>query len=136
MGKKLLTTPRGRVKAKLREIFLRSRERAKALKDSGYRCNRCDVKQSKAKGKEVALNVHHIDRIDWDGVVDLIIERVLAGGLEVLCIPCHDKEHEEEREARKKKKDVVIEEGKVVKGGVNKRPTSKRPSPPKGQKSS
>ena len=104
MGRKLLTTPRGRIKAAIRRVWLSSRERSKALKDSGYRCNRCDIKQSKAKGKEVALNVHHKNRIDWDGVVDLIIERVLAGELEVLCIPCHDDEHAEEREARKKKK--------------------------------
>jgi hypothetical protein len=27
----------------------------------------------------------------------------------------------------------VIEEGKMSKGGINERPTSKRPSPPKGQ---
>ena len=104
MGKKLLTTPRSKIKAMIRQCWLRSRERAKALKDAEYRCNRCDIKQSKAKGKEVALNVHHVGGIDWDGVVDLIIERVLAGELEVLCIPCHDDEHAEEREARKKKK--------------------------------
>ena len=104
MGKKLLTTPRSKIKAMIRQCWLRSRERSGALKDAGYRCNRCGIKQSKAKGKEVALNVHHVDRIDWDGVVDLIIERVLAGELEVLCIPCHDEEHFEEREARKKKK--------------------------------
>jgi len=102
MGKKLLTTPRSRIKAKLREIWLRSRERAKALKDAKYHCNRCDAKQSTAKGKEVRLNVHHVNGIDWDGVVDLIIERVLAGELEVLCVSCHDKEHADERAARKK----------------------------------
>lgn len=28
---------------------------------------------------------------------------------------------------------MLIEEGKVVKGGWNKKPTTKRPSPPKGQ---
>ena len=104
MGKKLPTTPRSKVKAALRQLWLRSRERAKCLKDAEYRCNRCNVKQSKAKGKEVHLNVHHVGGIDWDGVVDLIIERVLAGELESLCIACHDEEHEEEREARKKKK--------------------------------
>ena len=32
MGKKLLTTPRSRVKAALRQVWLRSRERAAALK--------------------------------------------------------------------------------------------------------
>lgn len=93
MGKRLLTTPRSRIKAAIRQVWLRSRERAKCLKDAEYRCNRCNVKQSIAKGKEVKLNVHHVDRIDWDGIVDLIIERVLAGELECLCIPCHDKEH-------------------------------------------
>lgn len=135
MGKKLLTTPRSKIRAMIRQLWLRSRERAKVLKEAGYRCNRCDVKQSKAKGKEVALNVHHVDRIDWDGVVDIIIERVLAGELEVLCIPCHNDEHAEERES-KKKVGKGIKEGKVVKGGVNKKPASKRPTPPKGQGSS
>ena len=104
MGKKLLTTPRGRITAAIRQVWLRSRERSQCLKDAKYCCNRCGIKQSKAKGKEVALNVHHVDRIDWHGISDLIIERVLAGELEALCIPCHDAEHFEEREARKKKK--------------------------------
>ena len=106
MGKKLLTTPRSKIKQAIRRMWLQSRERSKCLKDAEYRCERCNVKQSTAKGKEVKLNVHHKNRIDWDGVVDLIIERVLAGELEALCIPCHDDEHAEEREARKKKKSI------------------------------
>ena len=56
------------------------------------------MKASKAKGKEVKVQVHHKDGIDWDGVVDLIFERVLVDPdrLEVLCLDCHDKEHKQE----------------------------------------
>lgn len=104
MGKKLLTTPRSKIKAAIRRMWLSSRERSKCLKDAGYCCNRCGVKQSKAKGKEVALNVHHVAGIDWYGVVDLIIERVLAGELEALCVECHDAHHLKEKEEEPKEK--------------------------------
>jgi len=95
MGRRSLTTPRGRIKSAIRQLWLRSRERAKALKDAGYKCQRCDIKQSRAKGREIYLNVHHKHGIDWDGVVDLIIARVLAGELEVLCVECHGTEHDQ-----------------------------------------
>jgi 5-methylcytosine-specific restriction endonuclease McrA len=91
------TTPRSRVKNAIRQLWLRSRERASALKREKYTCQRCGVKQSVAKGKEVKVQVHHIDMIDWDGIVDGIIERVFQtpDRLEVLCKACHDKEHHE-----------------------------------------
>jgi 5-methylcytosine-specific restriction endonuclease McrA len=97
VGKKLLTTPRSRVKAALRQVWLRSRERAAALKREGYCCERCHAKGSKAKGKEVALEVHHRNGINWDGVVDMVMARLLPdpAELEVLCTDCHDKEHTE-----------------------------------------
>jgi predicted HNH restriction endonuclease len=93
MGKRSPNTPKSRVKNAIRQVWLRSRERAAALKKTGYCCERCEVKQSKAKGREVKVQVHHVDGIDWDGVVDLVIERVLRGDLEVLCEDCHGKEH-------------------------------------------
>jgi len=99
MGRKLLTTPRSRIRAMIRQTWLRSRERAKALKDAKYRCNRCDIKQSTAKGKEVKLNVHHVHGItDWDIIIDLIVEKILAVELEVLCVSCHDEEHKKAKE--------------------------------------
>lgn len=97
MGKRLPTTPRSRVKAALRQVWLRSRERAAALKREGYCCERCGAKQSKAEGRVVKLEVHHVNGINWDGVVDLVMERMLPSPdeLEVLCEACHEKEHED-----------------------------------------
>jgi len=95
MGKKKPNTPRSQIKNGMRQMWLRSRERAAALKRTGYCCDECDVKQSTAKGREVKIQVHHMDGIDWDGIVDLFIERVLQtpDRLQPLCKPCHDKEH-------------------------------------------
>lgn len=99
MGKKLLTTPRSRIRAMIRQTWLRSRERAAALKAAKYCCNRCGVKQSKAKGREVRLNVHHVHGITaWDIIIDLIVTKILAAELEVLCVECHDEEHKKSKE--------------------------------------
>jgi hypothetical protein len=51
-----------------------------------------------AKGRELKLEVHHREGIDWDGVIDLVIERILVdpSHLEVLCKDCHRGEHENE----------------------------------------
>ena len=98
MGKRLPNTPRSRVRASLRQLWLRSRERAACLKRDGYVCQTCGKKQSKAKGKEVAVCVHHIDGIDWDGLIDLVFERLLVNPdrLETLCEKCHDHVHEKD----------------------------------------
>jgi predicted HNH restriction endonuclease len=96
MGRKMANTPRSKIKAAIRQLWLRSRERAAALKREGYCCQRCNVKQSKAKGKEQKVEVHHISGIDiWEDVIDLIAEKILChpDGLEVLCPDCHKKEH-------------------------------------------
>jgi predicted HNH restriction endonuclease len=96
-SRKLPTTPRSKVKNALRQLWLRSRERASAIKREGNTCEICHVKGSVAKGREVKINVHHKEGIDWDGIVDLVIERVLQSPekLQVLCVDCHDKEHNE-----------------------------------------
>jgi len=94
MGRKLPTTPRSKVRAAIRQTFLRSRERAAAMKAAGYTCACCGVKQSKAKGREVAVEVHHRDGIgNWEKVIDLIFEEILCrpDRLEVLCKECHSK---------------------------------------------
>jgi predicted HNH restriction endonuclease len=100
MGKKSLHTPRSRVKAALRQLWLRSRERAKALKDAGYRCTECDVKQSVAKGREVKLEVHHLSEIDWKELIDLVYEKLLSVPQVPLCKPCHKIETEKQNEER------------------------------------
>ncbi len=92
MGKKLLTTPRSRVKNALRQLFLRSRERASAIRRDGYTCQRCGVKQSRKKGAEVFIECHHLGGIgDWQRVIDLVYEEILCSPdrLETLCKTCH-----------------------------------------------
>ena len=99
MGRKLPTTPRSRIKNALRQVWLRSRERAACLKAAGHRCERCGIKASVAKGREVKLQVHHREGICWDGIVDAVIAAMLPdpAQLEALCVECHERETEEQR---------------------------------------
>ena len=96
MGKRLPTTPRSKVRSALRQLWLRSRERAAALKRDGYRCGMCGKKQSKAKGKEFAVEVHHCRGIQWDHVIDEIFEHILVDPkyLQTLCPKDHEKRKE------------------------------------------
>ncbi len=93
MGKKLAHTPRSRVRSALRQLYLRSRERAAALKRDEYSCSVCRIKQSRAKGREVYVEVHHKTEIRWEGIIDMIYEELLINpdGLETLCKSCHKK---------------------------------------------
>ena len=95
MGKKLPGTPRSKVRAAIRQLWLRSRERAAALKRDKYTCTVCHRKQSKAKGKEMRVQVHHKHGIaNWEQVIDLIYEGILCNpdNLTTLCEECHEKE--------------------------------------------
>jgi predicted HNH restriction endonuclease len=97
--KRLPYTPSSKIRAALRQLYLRSRERAAALKASGYCCERCGVKQSRAKGREVYVEVHHRAGIlNWKKVFEFIRAELLVGPekLEVLCKECHKEEHEEQ----------------------------------------
>jgi predicted HNH restriction endonuclease len=88
-------TQRSRIKAALRQLWLRSRERAQALKNNNYSCNKCGAKQSKAAGREQKVEVHHKEGIgNWDKVIELIQEEILCDPekLEVLCPECHKEE--------------------------------------------
>lgn len=93
MGKRLPYTPNSKIRACLRQLWLRSRERAQSLKNSKYCCVDCGIKQSAAKGREVKLEVHHKDGIDWDGLLELIRSRLLQtpDRLAPLCVDCHAK---------------------------------------------
>jgi len=95
MGKKLPYTPNSRIRQALRQLFLRSRERANTMKKAGYCCEKCGVKQSKAKGKEVKVNVHHKTGIaNWEALFDQVRLWLLCEeDMEVLCEDCHNKEH-------------------------------------------
>ena len=93
MGKKLLITPRSQIRAAIRRyIWLRSRERAAVLKRDNFTCQKCNTKQSRAKGKEFYVEVHHKNGIDnWDRVIDDIYEDILCNieNMETLCKKCH-----------------------------------------------
>ena len=95
MGRKLPTTPRSQVRSAIRQLWLRSRERAAALKREGNCCEVCKAKQSAAKGREVNLQVHHLDGIEWEKIIEYIFRHVLVdpSKLQVLCEACHEEEH-------------------------------------------
>ena len=102
MGRKVPYTPVSRIVNGIRRVWLTSRERLSALKREGYTCERCGVKQSAAKGREVKVVVHHRNGIDWNGIAELVRERVLVdpAELEVLCKSCHDLEHPPKKKAK------------------------------------
>jgi hypothetical protein len=93
--KKLPYTPNSRIRTALRQLFMRSRERYQALKRDQYSCQKCGVKQSKAKGKEVRVEVHHKEGCcNWEELFKAVRAFLLChpDQLEVLCKKCHDKE--------------------------------------------
>jgi len=98
MGKRLPNTPKSQIRAALRRLLLRSRERATALKRDQYTCQRCGKKQSKAKGKETSVEVHHKKNIDknWEIILKCISDYLLVSQDELitLCKECHKKEHD------------------------------------------
>jgi len=96
-SRKQARTTRSIIRSALRRLFLRSRERSAALKRECYTCERCGRKQSRAKGKEVYVEVHHRNGIDWSAVIDWVLTVLLPdpAELEVLCEECHEKEHED-----------------------------------------
>lgn len=88
-------TPRSRIKGMLRQIFLRSKERSAALKRDKYTCQLCGRKQSKKKGQECKVQVHHKKGIHvWDDIIEMIYKELLCNidDLQTLCVECHDKE--------------------------------------------
>lgn len=95
MGRKLPATPRSRVRSALRQLWLRSRERAAALKAAQYTCA-CGKKQSKAKGREIAVTVHHKDGVgNWEEVINAVYRELLCdpSHLDVKCLDCHERIH-------------------------------------------
>jgi len=96
MSRRLPNTPRSKVRNALRQLWLRSRERAAALKRDKYTCQDCQRKQSKAKGKEFAVSVHHLDGVEWEELINLVYKMLLCNPerLQTLCDDCHTKEEE------------------------------------------
>ena len=101
MSKRQPNTPRSAVRSALRRLWLRSRERQAALKRDGYRCQKCGIKQSRAKGKEVYVEVHHKIKIrNWERVIDMIYQELLCNPehMETQCVKCHDSKAVKEKE--------------------------------------
>ena len=97
MSKRLPYTPNSRIRAALRMLFLRSRERASAIKRDKYTCVKCGVKQSKAKGKEVKVECHHKEGVaNWEKLFEAVRTYLLCSPehLETLCKDCHGVETE------------------------------------------
>ena len=98
MGKKQPQTPNYKIKDAIRKLWLRSRERAAALKREGYTCEICGKKQSVSKNHPQKVEVHHREGCgNWQAVYDIIRQEILCdpGWLEVLCPECHKRKHEE-----------------------------------------
>lgn len=95
-------TPDSQIKNCLRKLWLWSRERNSAVRSVGNTCCKCGRKGSQAKGKEVTIEVHHINGIDWSGLCSLIRDRLLQtpDKLVCMCKECHAKEHEIERKEK------------------------------------
>ena len=87
-------TTNSQIRAALRRLFLRSRERASALKRDNYTCQDCGAKQSRAKGKEVYVQVHHKEGIlNWGELFKAVRKHLLCdpSELETVCKECHTK---------------------------------------------
>ena len=97
MGKKSLYSTNTAIKSALHRLFLRSRERALRLKMDNYSCQKCGIKQSRSKGKEVFVHVHHLDGIRWAEIIEYIRRELLVkpDRLVTLCKQCHIDEHGE-----------------------------------------
>jgi hypothetical protein len=84
-------------------VWMRSRERAAALKREKSTCQCCGRKASKDAGRELKVEVHHVDGIlNWELILKLIYEMLLCdpGKLRVLCTDCHAAEHDWEEALR------------------------------------
>jgi 5-methylcytosine-specific restriction endonuclease McrA len=70
------------------------------MKRDRYTCQECKRKQSKAQGREFAVEVHHKVSMEgrWESVINSIYEHLLCNPdeLEVLCPECHQKRTEKE----------------------------------------
>ena len=103
MSRRIPQTPNSQIRSGFRSIWLRSRERAHALRAAHHCCERCGVKgraKDTRNGPKQKLEVHHRDGIvDWDALVSLFRRRILPNPdrLEVLCPECHKKEHSDDR---------------------------------------
>jgi len=116
-------TPKSKLTNILRILWLRSRERAYTLKRDRYTCQICGAKQSKAKGQEVKVTVHHkYKKVDIDKVIETIREYLITDvdNLITLCEDCHKEIHQNEKTTVnvfniiKSPEAMTIEEGNMI----------------------
>ena len=88
-------TPDGVIRNALRRLWMMSRERSCALRRESYCCEHCGVKNSRAKGKEVRVIVHHKKLIDWKLVFAVLRDELIPDPDELICLcdDCHKAEH-------------------------------------------
>jgi len=90
---KLPYTPNSHITSALRTVWMRSRERREALRNTGNTCSNCRVKQSKAKLSECrVMEVHHLHgHVNWGRILKVIREELLQDPVELapLCPDCH-----------------------------------------------
>jgi 5-methylcytosine-specific restriction endonuclease McrA len=96
-SRKLPYTPASRIMSWIRRGWTQSREKHKVLKDAKYTCCQCGSKQSRAKGKEIYVEVHHVNKINREKIVEVIRKEMLDVPQIVLCKDCHHIETEKER---------------------------------------
>lgn len=91
MSRRKATTPRSQVRSALRQLWLRSRERQAALKRDKYTCQDCKIKQSRAKGRQVRVEVDHLDGVRWEAIIEHIYRHLIVPPekLETVCQACH-----------------------------------------------
>ena len=95
MGKRQAGTTNSQIRSALRRLFLRSRERGARIKYDKYTCCRCGAKQSKARGREIAVEVHHLEGVEnWPELFRVVREYLLCSPdkMETLCVSCHKDE--------------------------------------------
>ena len=88
----MIETPKAIIKGNLRRLFLRSKERNEVLKRDKYTCQQCGVKQSKKKGFEQKVQVHHKEGVlNWADLIEMIRKYLLCSPdkMETLCPECH-----------------------------------------------
>lgn len=104
MGKRLPHTPRSRIKSALRQLSLRSRERAAVMKRDKNTCQICGVKGSVAKGREVKIEVHHKNGVEWEELIDFVYKKLLVNPkyMQCVCKECHKGGHDGNMEEDKR----------------------------------
>jgi 5-methylcytosine-specific restriction endonuclease McrA len=75
---------------------LRSRERAAAEKRDNKTCQVCGKRKSAAKGREVKTEIHHLDGVEWNKIIDYVYRHLLVSPdkLVTLCVDCHKHVHD------------------------------------------